>query len=124
VLQLRPIRATRDALPTRQPHHPPHPQVRSLGIPAALLSFVANGVFRGFKDTRTPLLGAVVSAAASLGLNVLFLYVLRLGVPGAAAATTVAQVVACGLLMAALFRGGKVQARKRDGRDAALGAEC
>ncbi|KXZ50525.1 hypothetical protein GPECTOR_16g700 [Gonium pectorale] len=49
-------------------------RVRSLGIPAALLGFVATGVFRGFKDTRTPLVGAVASAAVSLGLNILLLY--------------------------------------------------
>ncbi len=48
-------------------------QVRAAGIPVALLGFVATGVFRGFKDTRTPLAAAVVSAGMSLGLNVLCL---------------------------------------------------
>ena len=50
-----------------------HTQVRALGIPAALLGFVATGVFRGFKDTRTPLLGVATSVAVSFGLHVLFL---------------------------------------------------
>ncbi|PNW83980.1 hypothetical protein CHLRE_04g213150v5 [Chlamydomonas reinhardtii] len=84
-------------------------KVRSLGIPAALLGFVATGVFRGFKDTRTPLFGAVASGLASLGLNVLFLYVLNMGVVGSAFATMAAQLISCGLLMAALLAGGKVR---------------
>ena len=29
--------------------------VRSLGAPAVLLSLAMQGVFRGFKDTKTPL---------------------------------------------------------------------
>jgi hypothetical protein len=29
--------------------------IRSLGAPAVLLSLAMQGVFRGFKDTRTPL---------------------------------------------------------------------
>lgn len=40
----------------------------------ALLGFVCTGVLRGFKDTRTPLISAAISASASLGLNVLFIY--------------------------------------------------
>ncbi|GLI71113.1 hypothetical protein VaNZ11_016204 [Volvox africanus] len=86
-------------------------KIRSLGIPVVLLGFVATAVFRGFKDTRTPLFGALVSATISLGLNVLFLYVLRMGVVGSAVATTVAQSVSCALLLGALLGGGKVQPR-------------
>ncbi|GLC52686.1 hypothetical protein PLESTB_000657200 [Pleodorina starrii] len=88
-------------------------KIRSLGVPAVLLGYVAVGVFRGFKDTRTPLLAAVLSAVASLGLNVMLLYVLRLGVVGSAIATTGAQLVSCGLLLGALLwgPGGRVQPR-------------
>ncbi|GLC71691.1 hypothetical protein PLESTF_001149900 [Pleodorina starrii] len=88
-------------------------KIRALAIPAVLLGFVSTGVFRGFKDTRTPLLAAVVSAVASLGLNVMLLYVLRLGVVGSAIATTGAQLVSCGLLLGALLGGpgGRVQPR-------------
>ncbi|GFR41645.1 hypothetical protein Agub_g2380, partial [Astrephomene gubernaculifera] len=61
------------------------------------------------KDTRTPLAGAVVSAGASLGLNMLFLYVLNLGVLGAAAATSGAQLVSAVLLLAGLAAGGRLR---------------
>ena len=30
-------------------------QLRSLGAPAVLLSLAMQGIFRGFKDTKTPL---------------------------------------------------------------------
>ncbi|KAG2500414.1 hypothetical protein HYH03_001984 [Edaphochlamys debaryana] len=86
-------------------------RVRALGVPAVLLGFVATGVFRGFKDTRTPLLAAGVSATASLGLNVLFLYGFNWGVVGSGLATTCAQIISCALLVGSLFRGGKVQTR-------------
>ena len=54
-------------------------QVRGSFIAMALLGFVATGVFRGFKDTRTPLVSAAISATASLSLNVLFIYGERRG---------------------------------------------
>ncbi|PNH09968.1 MATE efflux family protein 1 [Tetrabaena socialis] len=83
-------------------------RIRCLGIPLVLLGFVCTGVFRGFKDTRTPLVGAVLSAAVSLGLNYLLLYVMQLGVVGSAIAITAAQAVSCCLLLTALLSGGKV----------------
>lgn len=49
-------------------------QVRSFGVLASMISFVANGVYRGLKDTKTPFYAAVGSAVANLTLNVLFVY--------------------------------------------------
>ncbi|KAG2426660.1 hypothetical protein HXX76_012971 [Chlamydomonas incerta] len=101
--------------------HPPEPtvaalatqymQVRSLGIPAALLGFVATGVFRGFKDTRTPLFGVATSVAVSFGLHVLMLNVLHLDVWGAAAASLAASVSSCTVMMALIARSGRVRRR-------------
>ncbi len=51
----------------------PYAQIRSLAVPATLLSFVATGVFRGFKDTRTPLAGTAASVAVSLGMHLLLI---------------------------------------------------
>ncbi|KAG2444043.1 hypothetical protein HYH02_009241 [Chlamydomonas schloesseri] len=101
--------------------HPPEPtvaalattymQVRSLGIPAALLGFVATGVFRGFKDTRTPLFGVATSVAVSFGLHVLLLNVLHLDVWGAAAASLAASLCSCGVMMGLIARTGRVRRR-------------
>ena len=49
-------------------------RVRALGIAPALVAFVGIAVFRGHKDTRTPLCATAASAACSLTLNLLFLY--------------------------------------------------
>ncbi|KAH0881315.1 hypothetical protein HID58_068709 [Brassica napus] len=62
--------------------------IRSLGAPALLLSLSMQGIFRGFKDTKTPLY-------ATDGLNIIldpiFIFVLRLGVSGAAIAHVISQ---------------------------------
>lgn len=52
--------------------------VRAFGICATLMSFVANGVYRGLKDTRTPFFAALGSAASNITLNLLFVYGERL----------------------------------------------
>lgn len=65
--------------------------VRSLGAPAVLLSLAMQGVFRGFKDTKTPLYATVVGDLVNVILDSVFIYVLRKGVTGAAIAHVVSQ---------------------------------
>lgn len=47
--------------------------VRSWGIMAAMLGFVASGTYRGVKDTRTPLLAALGAALTHVVLTPLFI---------------------------------------------------
>ncbi|KAK7261528.1 hypothetical protein RIF29_27842 [Crotalaria pallida] len=61
-------------------------KLRSLGAPAVLLSLAMQGVFRGFKDTKTPLYATVVGDATNIALDPLFMFVFRWGVSGAAIA--------------------------------------
>lgn len=49
-------------------------RVRSTGIVAAMLGFVAAATYRGVKDTRTPLIAAVGAMCTNLVLTPLFLY--------------------------------------------------
>jgi Na+-driven multidrug efflux pump len=49
-------------------------KVRALGIAPALVGYVAIAVFRGHKDTRTPLYAAGISAACNLTLHLALLY--------------------------------------------------
>jgi Na+-driven multidrug efflux pump len=49
-------------------------RVRSTGIMAAMLGFVAAATYRGVKDTRTPLIAAVGAMCTNLVLTPLFLY--------------------------------------------------
>ncbi|MEW5309288.1 MAG: hypothetical protein WDW38_001184 [Sanguina aurantia] len=81
-------------------------KVRSLGVFAALVQFVATGTFRGFKDTSTPLIAAVLSASTSLVLNLAFIKGLGLGVYGAGLATTMAQIVSCTFLCSRMLSSG------------------
>ncbi|XWS43160.1 hypothetical protein CRYUN_Cryun16bG0079100 [Craigia yunnanensis] len=65
--------------------------LRSLGAPALLLSLAAQGVFRGLKDTRTPLNAIIVGDSANILLDPIFIFTLGLGVKGAAIAHVLSQ---------------------------------
>ncbi|KAF2307859.1 hypothetical protein P3X46_004549 [Hevea brasiliensis] len=65
--------------------------LRSLGAPAVLLSLAMQGVFRGIKDTKTPLYATVVGDVANIILDPIFIFVFRLGVSGAAIAHVISQ---------------------------------
>ncbi|KAI7733085.1 hypothetical protein M8C21_033490 [Ambrosia artemisiifolia] len=59
-------------------------KLRSLGAPAVLLSLAMQGVFRGFKDTKTPLYAT--GDVTNIILDPIFMFVFDLGVSGAAIA--------------------------------------
>ncbi|GMI64756.1 multi-drug and toxic compound extrusion [Hibiscus trionum] len=65
--------------------------LRSLGAPAILLSLAAQGVFRGLKDTKTPLYAIIIGDSANILLDPILIFTLRLGVNGAAIAHVVSQ---------------------------------
>ncbi|KAH6784889.1 MATE efflux family protein [Perilla frutescens var. hirtella] len=58
--------------------------IRSLGAPAVLLSLAMQGVFRGFKDTTTPLFAT--GDVTNIILDPILIFVCGLGVSGAAIA--------------------------------------
>ncbi|XP_049347909.1 protein DETOXIFICATION 42-like [Solanum verrucosum] len=66
-------------------------RLRSLGAPAVLLSLAMQGVFRGFKDTKTPLFATVAGDLANIILDPIFMFVFHLGVRGAAIAHVISQ---------------------------------
>ncbi|XP_028114826.1 protein DETOXIFICATION 42-like isoform X2 [Camellia sinensis] len=65
--------------------------LRSLGAPAVLLSLAMQGVFRGFKDTKTPLYATSLGDGANIILDPIFIFVFRMGVSGAAIAHVISQ---------------------------------
>ncbi|XP_010534746.1 PREDICTED: protein DETOXIFICATION 42-like [Tarenaya hassleriana] len=73
--------------------------LRSLGAPAVLLSLAMQGVFRGFKDTKTPLYATVIGDLANVILDPIFIFVFRLGVRGAAMAHVISQYVIAAILL-------------------------
>ncbi|KAJ0229037.1 Protein DETOXIFICATION 42 [Hirschfeldia incana] len=73
--------------------------LRSLGAPAVLLSLATQGVFRGFKDTTTPLYATVIGDATNIILDPILIFFFRLGVTGAATAHVISQYLMCGILL-------------------------
>ncbi|KAK4581552.1 hypothetical protein RGQ29_024961 [Quercus rubra] len=78
--------------------------LRSLGAPAVLLSLAMQGVFRGFKDTKTPLFAILVGDVANIILDPIFIFILRMGVSGAAIAHVISQYLISLMLLWRLIK--------------------
>ncbi|KAM7524532.1 hypothetical protein LguiA_014434 [Lonicera macranthoides] len=65
--------------------------LRSLGAPAVLLSLAIQGVFRGLKDTKTPLYATMVGDIANIILDPILIFKYGMGVSGAAIAHVISQ---------------------------------
>ncbi|KAB2602583.1 MATE efflux family protein 3 [Pyrus ussuriensis x Pyrus communis] len=66
-------------------------QLRALGAPAVVASLALQGVFRGFKDTKTPVLCLGIGNLLAVFLLPLLIYYFRLGATGAAISTVISQ---------------------------------
>jgi len=66
-------------------------RIRALAGPAGLVITASNGIFRGWQDTRTPFVVALVLNAVNLVLDPVLIFGLGWGLAGAATATAVAQ---------------------------------
>ena len=66
-------------------------RIRALAAPAVLVVTAGHGAFRGHKDTRTPLKVALGVNLVNLALDPLLIFILGLGLNGAAMATVAAQ---------------------------------
>ena len=81
-------------------------RVRAVGTPAATLWLVANGIFRGLGDTKTPLRYSLLFTLLNIVLDPLFIFGAGWGAAGAAAGTALAQYLALVPMLWALH--GKV----------------
>jgi MATE family multidrug resistance protein len=66
-------------------------RIRVIATPAVLIVTTGHGAFRGYHDTRTPLLVALGVNIINLILDPLLIFVAGLGLEGAAIATVIAQ---------------------------------
>ncbi|KAG0553502.1 hypothetical protein M758_12G017200 [Ceratodon purpureus] len=73
--------------------------LRGLGAPAVVIALASQGVFRGFKDTKTPLYASVAGNLVNVVLDPILMFSLKLGVGGAAVATVVSEYFIAGLLL-------------------------
>ncbi|KAK7392859.1 hypothetical protein VNO78_21309 [Psophocarpus tetragonolobus] len=78
--------------------------LRSCGAPAVIISMAIQGVFRGIKDTKTPLYATVMGDATNIILDPLLMFVLRLGVSGAAIAHIISQYLIAIMLLWSLMK--------------------
>jgi MATE family multidrug resistance protein len=66
-------------------------RIRALALPAVMLVMVGHGVFRGYQDTRTPLIATVGLNVINVVLDPIFIFGLDGGLEGAAWASVIAQ---------------------------------
>ncbi|CAL0299497.1 unnamed protein product [Lupinus luteus] len=78
--------------------------LRSFGAPAVLISMAMQGIFRGIKDTRTPLYATIIGDVTNIILDPLLIFILRLGVSGAAIAHIISQYVISLILLWSLMK--------------------
>uniref|UniRef100_A0A0D9XW21 Protein DETOXIFICATION n=1 Tax=Leersia perrieri TaxID=77586 RepID=A0A0D9XW21_9ORYZ len=89
-------------IPTDSPMRVPAEQfltLRAYGAPPVIVALAAQGAFRGFKDTRTPLFAVVAGNLVNALLDAIFIFPLGLGVSGAALATVASEYLTAFILL-------------------------
>lgn len=73
--------------------------LRALGAPAVVVSLALQGIFRGFKDTKTPVLCLGIGNLAAIFLFPVLMYGFQLGVVGAVLSTVSSQYLVALLMI-------------------------
>ncbi|KAM4089540.1 hypothetical protein ACB094_07G160700 [Castanea mollissima] len=73
--------------------------LRAFGAPAVVVSLALQGVFRGFKDTKTPVLCLGIGNLSAVFLFPILMYYFQLGATGAAISTVLSQYIVTFLLI-------------------------
>ena len=74
------------------------------GIPATFAYNILAGVIRSVGDSKTPLIFLAISTVLNIGLDCLFIAVLKLGIAGAAYATILSQIMSAVLCLIVIVR--------------------
>ncbi|KAL1102168.1 hypothetical protein V6Z11_D05G346100, partial [Gossypium hirsutum] len=80
---------------------------RAFGAPPVVIAFAAQGTFRGFKDTKTPLYAIGAGTLLNAILDVILIFPFGFGVGGAAVATVISEYLIAIILLWEL--NGKVE---------------
>lgn len=67
--------------------------LRAFGAPPIVIALAAQGTFRGFKDTKTPLFAVGAGNLLNAILDLILIFLFGLGVGGAAIATVISEYV-------------------------------
>lgn len=84
-------------------------RARAIASPFALMSLVANGSLRGFRDLKTPFVVALMANLLNVVLDVVLIFRCGLGVAGAAYATSISQVFAVVVMLYALISAARLR---------------
>lgn len=76
-----------------------------LGLPIMAVFNLCTAALRSVGDTKNPLYFLGFAGCCNLGLNVLFVVVLKIGVAGVALGTVLSQLLACMLILRLLSKG-------------------
>ncbi|XP_020252763.1 protein DETOXIFICATION 44, chloroplastic [Asparagus officinalis] len=74
-------------------------QLRAFGAPPVVIALAAQGTFRGFMDTKTPLYAVGTGNLLNAALDPIFIFLLGLGIDGAALATVISEYVIAFILL-------------------------
>ncbi|KAK4348007.1 hypothetical protein RND71_034346 [Anisodus tanguticus] len=74
-------------------------KLRALGAPAVVLYLSVQGIFRGFKDTRTPVICLGLGNLSAVLFFPIFMYTFQLGITGAAISTVASQYIVAILML-------------------------
>lgn len=66
---------------------------RAFGAPPIVIALAAQGTFRGFKDTKTPLFAVAAGNLLNAILDPILIFIFGLGIGGAAIATVISEYV-------------------------------
>ncbi len=94
------------------------------GLATGICYNISGAVLRALGDSKTPLKAIIASSILNLSLNSLFIFVMHMGVEGAAIATVVAQIVSSIICINRLRKISVIRLEKRhfrNGRDIFLG---
>ncbi|XP_056172427.1 protein DETOXIFICATION 44, chloroplastic isoform X2 [Syzygium oleosum] len=73
--------------------------LRAFGAPAIVVALAAQGAFRGFKDTKTPLYAIVAGNLLNAFLDPILIFLFDLGIGGAAVATVISEYLIALILL-------------------------
>ncbi|KAK1284785.1 hypothetical protein QJS10_CPB21g01432 [Acorus calamus] len=89
-------------IPVESPMRMPAEQflsLRAFGAPPVVLALAAQGTFRGFKDTKTPLYAVIAGNLLNAILDPILIFLFGLGVGGAAISTVISEYMIAFILL-------------------------
>lgn len=85
-----------------------------VGIPFITAYNIISSIFRGMGDSKSPMYFIAVACVANIGLDILFIGVLRLGPAGAALGTTVSQAISVLVSLIVIIKRKSIVLEKSD----------